>query len=460
MRHIFAIVFICVSLARAQAQPATSSSATQSAPRNVLLLISDDQGLDAGCYGSTSVHTPNIDALAAQGSRFTNAFAAVSSCSPSRSTILSGMYNHANGQYGLAQGAHNQRTRPGIATLPKVLGDSGYKTGIIGKYHLATDDVYPFQVRSGQNAGRNPKRLGEVTSEFLTAAGSQPWFLVVGFNDPHRAGSQFPAAGQKLDSTSVTLPAFLPGLPQVRQDFAEYCESVNNLDRCVGSVLHALDAAKATSNTLVVFLSDNGIPFPGAKTNLYDAGIRLPLIIRAPGVTAAGSTVSALASWVDIAPTICGWSGIPAPKSVQGKSLVPLLQNSAASVQNEIFASHTLHEIQMYYPMRAVRTPEYKLIWNLAHELTYPVSADIRKSPSWIAQTAAANPTVGGRPLDNYLHRPEFELYDLRTDPLETRNLASDASHKQTVDDLQNRLHEMMRRTRDPWFTQATGEEE
>lgn len=433
--------------------------------RNVLLLISDDQGLEAGCYGSRWVSTPVIDRLASEGVRFSSAFAAVSSCSPSRATLLTGLYNHASGQYGLAHSAHNQKTRGAVRSLPRMLSENGYRTGLLGKYHVGPDEVYPFDVKKPGLNNRRPAALRESVREFLRADDGRPFFLTVGFGDPHRTGSVFPATRRGDRSTTpggepsaLPLPDFLPGLPEVRQDYADYCASVNNLDRCVGAVLAALEESGATSSTLVIFLSDNGIPFPGAKTNLYDAGIRLPLIIRAPGLGRAGTVCDALASWVDIAPTILEWAGVETGReTMHGRSLLPVLANPEAKAEGRerVFASHTMHEITMYYPMRAIRTRDYKLIWNLAHPLPYPISGDILKSPSWQAIAATPGAEVGRRPLERYLHRPEFELYDLRQDPTESRNLAEDEAHRETLERLKADLLEMMRRTDDPWRATA-----
>lgn len=427
-------------------------------PRNVLLLISDDQGLDAGCYGNKSVTTPAIDRLAADGVRFTNAFAAVSSCSPSRSVIQTGMYNHTNGQYGLAHDAHNQHTRPDVRSLPLILSEHGYRTGLIGKYHLGPDSVYPFEVRTGAHINRKPDELGAAVRDFLTSGSSSPFFLTVGFGDPHRAGGGFALARHARATTeSATvkgpaLPAFLTDLPEVRSDYSEYCESVNNLDRCMAAVLGALEETGAARSTLVIFLSDNGIPFPGAKTNLYDAGIRLPLIVRAPGRKIAKPANDALVSWVDVAPTVLDWAGIERPRFMQGWSILPLLENPEAEPRDAIFASHTFHEIPMYYPMRCMRTRDFKLIWNLAHQLPYPIAGDIRNSRSWEAILKQDDAHVGGRTLEQYLHRPQFELYDLARDPNETKNLAAEPQHAETLARMKADLLTMMRDTRDPWL--------
>lgn len=445
----------------------TTAARAAQPKQNVLILISDDQGLDAGCYGSKQVSTPNIDKIAAKGTVFTQAYAVVSSCSPSRSTILTGMYNHANGQYGLEHGAHNQHTRPDVRSLPGILGQHGYYTGLIGKYHVGPDSVYPFQFRTGGGDNRRPQAIARHVRDFLTSATDTPFFLVVGFGDTHRNGTGgFTPQVRKGDAegpaavAETTPPSFLMDLPGVRHDFADYLASVNNLDRCVGAVMDTLDRAGATSNTLVIFVSDNGIPFPGAKTNLYDTGLHLPMIIRDPLATTATRTSDAMVSYVDIAPTVLEYTGVQYKGPQHGTSILPVLRSATPPARDEVFASHTFHEITMYYPMRSVRTRDYQLIWNLAYQLEYPTSGDIRKSESYKAIMASPDPQIANRPVQQYLHRPEWELYDVRNDPAEVHNLASDPAHKQTLDQLKGEIRKMMRDTKDPWAQEATGGEE
>ncbi|MGI8906280.1 MAG: sulfatase-like hydrolase/transferase [Candidatus Sumerlaeaceae bacterium] len=444
-----------------QASGTAIAASDSSATRNVLLLISDDHGLDAGCYGNKAVQTPTIDRLAREGVLFTSAFAAVSSCSPSRATIMTGRYNHAVGQYGLSHAAHNQQTRPEVQSVPKILSEAGYRTGMVGKYHLGPDAVYPFDLRVGEKLGRDSQALGRHAREFLSSVGTAPFFLTIGFSDTHRLGSHFPANQPDAHTTNTlrydgALPHFLMDLPEVRRDYAAYCESVNNLDRSVAQILSAIDEAGATSSTLVIFLSDNGIPFPGAKTNLYDAGIRLPLIVRAPGTVHANTRSDSMVSWIDIAPTILDWAGLQAPKAMRGTSLFSTVNDPAADKNRPVYASHTFHEITMYYPMRCVRTRDYKLIWNLANELPFTIAGDLEGSPSWTAVFTHPHGQVGGHPVQQYLRRPRLELFDLKSDPNERSNLSQDSRHKATLDKLTSNILDMMRESRDPWLDVAT----
>ena len=203
-----------------------------------------------------------------------------------------------------------------------------------------------------------------------------------------------------------------------------------------------------------MYLSDNGPAFPGAKTTLYDPGIRLPLIVRAPGRTRPGAVQSAMVSWADLTPTLLDVVGaLPAgaTNEFDGRSFRPALDGAPMADRDEVYASHSLHEITMYYPMRAVRTRRHKLIHNLASGLVFPSALDLIQSPSWIGVTRAGGTVFGRRPIAQFLRRPAFELYDLQTDPDEVMNLADDPAHQELKNELVGKLRAFQERTVDPW---------
>jgi N-sulfoglucosamine sulfohydrolase len=439
-------------------------SPTFAANKNVLLLIADDLGMQTGCYGDAVAKTPNIDALAKTGTRFTHAFASVASCSPSRATLLTGMPTHMCGQYGLAHATHNAHTFKNVKGLPALLAPAGYRSGVIAKLHVQPKEVYPFDVEMG-GGGRNPVQIAEQTKKFLTDTGDKPFFLLVGFTDPHRAAKGFgndvklPATvpAVKFDASKVPVPYHLPDTPEVRAELAEYYQSVARLDHGVGLVLKALEDAKQLDNTLIIFLSDNGIPFPGAKTTLYDSGIHLPLIVRKPGQKAE-KTTNAMASFTDITPTILDWCGVkPEPVGkkayeLPGRSLLPVLEKPQAEGWDTIYASHQFHEITMYYPMRVVRTRTHKYILNLAHGLEYPFASDLWGSDMWQGVLKRKDTFMGKREVKSFLHRPKEELYDLTNDPNELKNIAGEPTHAKTLEALRTKLADWRKQTNDPWL--------
>jgi N-sulfoglucosamine sulfohydrolase len=206
-------------------------------------------------------------------------------------------------------------------------------------------------------------------------------------------------------------------------------------------------------DTLIIFLSDNGIPFPGAKTNLYDPGVRLPFVVRNPAGVTDGGVTDALAAYVDVTPTILDYAGVAFDvDDLHGRSFLGVTRGEPAADRNEVFLSHTFHEITMYYPMRAVRDGRYKLIWNIAHGLPFPFASDLYGSTTWQGVLERGDPRYGLRTIDALVHRPAFELYDLDADPGETRNLADDEAHAATLHAMQARLRAWQERTGDPWI--------
>jgi N-sulfoglucosamine sulfohydrolase len=298
---------------------------------------------------------------------------------------------------------------------------------------------------------------GEVR-KFIEDSKGRPWHLHFGFGDPHRAGRGFAndrdwpgVKPEKFDPARIRVPSFLPDTPAVRAEIAEYYQAANRLDQGVGMIMDALRATGELDNTLVIFLSDNGIPFPNAKTNLYDAGARLPLIVRPPGAKRPGLVNEAMVSWADIAPTLLDCAGVQGPGyPLHGRSFLPILEQERPAGWDEVYFSHTFHEITMYYPMRGVRTRRFKYLNNLAHPLEYPHSSDLWASATW--QSAKQTGFVGKRRVQDYLHRPAEELYDIEADPDEVNNLASKPEHRATLEQLRRKTWDFRERTKDPWM--------
>jgi N-sulfoglucosamine sulfohydrolase len=437
-----------------------SPVAAQAKARNVLLLIADDLGMQVGCYGDKVIRTRHIDALAKRGVRFTQAHAAVSSCSPSRATIYTGLHTHSNGQYGLAHGKHHQETFENVRSLASLLRDAGYYTGIIGKIHVLPDSVYPFEARITDKlkGNRDVVAMAGAARRFLKQRGKRPFCLVMGYSDPHRAAKGFAndlfardANEVKYDPKDIVVPYYLPDQPEVRQDLAEYYQSISRLDRGVGLMIELLRELGELENTLIIFLSDNGPPFPGSKTTLYRPGVHLPLIISAPTQQHRGHTNDALVSWVDVLPTILDWARVKAPPRLQGRSLLPLLDLEHAKGWDEVYCSHQFHEITMYYPMRAIITRRYKLIVNLAPQQDYPLASDLWGSPSWQGILRRGDKMMGQRSVASFLHRLKEELYDLQSDPKELKNLAADPNHATVLSELRTKLRAWQRATGDEW---------
>lgn len=478
------ILFAFIVCLFAVATSATAAPAIGGERPNIVMIISDDHGTDAlGCYGNPVVKTPHLDALAAEGTRFTNAFCTTASCSASRSAILTGLHNHRNGLYGHPHDHHHFSSFDHVKSLPVMLADAGYRTARIGKFHVAPESVYAFQtVLSGGAAndpaslGRSPVEMADQARSFLAAKDARPFFLLYATDDPHRANTTLPDGRPSFDSypepnrfgnrpqgypgikpvvyrpEDVIVPPFLPDTPECRAELAEYYQSVSRLDQGVGRLVQVLKDTGQYDRTLIVYISDNGVAFAGAKTTVYEPGIRLPCIVRAPNHRNPGSVQTAMVSWVDWTPTLLDVANAPAPAAgFHGRSLRAGLDGARLAGWDEVYASHTFHEVTMYYPMRVVRTRRYKLIHNIASGLTYPFALDLIKSPTWISVIKSGATRYGKREIDAYLHRPEFELYDLENDPDEVVNLEGDPAHRATREKLIAKLKAFQEATQDPW---------
>ncbi len=430
----------------------------QRLPKNVLLMIADDLGLHTGAYGDKVAKTPHLDRLAGEGVRFTNAYCTTASCSASRSVIHSGLHNHTNGHYGHAHDFHNFSYLPFVKPCSSLLKDAGYRTGVIGKMHVNPIGRFRWDL-DDQGANRNVQSVAQRAEKFIQASASQPWFLQLGYGDPHRAAEGFAnrdypgVTTTRFDPAKVQVPPFLPDNAATRAEIAEYYEASSRLDQGVGMMLDVLRRANQLDNTLVIFMSDNGMPFPNAKTNLYDAGARLPLIVRAPGQGKRGIVNNGFVSWTDITPTILDWTGAKAPEyALQGQSLMPILEQENPAGRDRVFLSHTFHEVTMYYPIRGMRNARYKYLRNLFPGIEFPHASDLWGSKTWQSVRHNQQNKIGGRTVETYLHRAPEELYDIQADPQELNNLAKSAQHKATLESMRAEVQQFRVKTKDGWL--------
>ncbi len=489
------------------------------AEKNIILFVTDDEGPTLGCYGDPVAQTPNIDAIAADGMRFTYAFATTASCSASRSVILSGLHNHKTGQYGHQHHFHKFVSYLDLVSLslPRALSRSGYRTARCGKYHVAPEVVYHFDqtIEAGENTEarlcRNAVTMAEQCKDFITNKDDdRPFFLYMATCDPHRGGGTNKNSDLELkpnlfgnlpnrksrpgvnevffDPAEVPVPAFLPDTPETRSELAEYYQSCSRIDAGIGRLVEILKEADLFDKTMIVFTSDHGMAFAGAKTTVYEPGLQVPFVVRNPYVQERGTVSEALISHVDITPSLLDFGGglnpatngpkhmLDAKKfwkeqgggnmfaenrnggnkftSYQGKSWVSVLSDPAKEHHESIFASHTFHEIQMYYPMRVLRDRKYKLIWNIANKLDYPFASDLWAASSWQAQVRKGDDTpYGARTVGEYVHRPRFELYDMESDPDESKNLAEDPAFQTTLEEYCQRMKKTQESLEDPWVS-------
>lgn len=464
-RCLVRLLVLCAGLGLALAGGLLSLTRTlspaamaQSAPRpNVVLIIADDLAwADTGAYGNAKVGTPSIDRLAREGMRFTHAFVAISSCSPSRASMITGRYPHSTN----AEQLHWPLPAAQVTFVEK-LKAAGYWTGASGKWHMgaAIRDRFDVVDDPGEAGFQTDPKTGKMlAADDSGAAGwiplmrqrpkDRPFFLWLAALDPHRdyAENSVPRPHRAAD---VIVPPHLPDTPEVRQELALYYDEIARLDGNVGKVLAELDRQGVADNTLTLFISDNGRPFPGAKTTMYDEGIRTPLLARWPKGIGRGLVADGLVSSVDLAPTILQLAGLPIPATVQGRSFGPMLADPAARTRAEVFAEKNWHDYEDR--VRAVRTERFKYIRNDYADLAGTPSADAGRSPTMDAlrrlrQAGTLTPLQARIFVQP---RPAEELYDVSADPQEVDNLATDPRHAATLTDLRGRLAAWGRETDD-----------
>lgn len=423
-------------------------------PRSVLLLIADDWSPIAGCFGSPVIRTPHVDALARRATRFTNAFCTSPSCAASRANLLTGHYSHTHGQYGHSHGIHNFHTGAHMPSIPKSLGEAGYATGIIGKMHVQPETVYPWthDLQAVEGSSRSPKGMADRAREFFADIGDRPFYLHMGFSDPHRDfgnGSAYADYEEvTYDAGEVPVPDFLPDHPDVRAEMAEYYQSITRMDAGFGRAIRALEEAGRAEDTMIVVMSDHGMPFPGAKASSFDSGHRCPLLIARPSASEVES--DALVNWSHIAPTVYDWCGVKAPEGLPERSVLPILDDAHPEGWDEVFFSHTFHEVTNYYPYRVLHGRKYKYVKNLYPELTTPLPSDLWRSPTWSAIEGESLP-MGKRSTEKFLHQDSEALFNVDTDPMETTNLIDDPTLQDVAHEMRERVKAFRLETKDPW---------
>jgi arylsulfatase A-like enzyme len=399
---------------------------------NVLYLHSHDTGRYVQPYGHP-VPTPNIQRLADQGVLFRRAFCAAPTCSASRACLLTGQYGHNNGMMGLAHRGWSLNDYRQHIVHP--LREAGYHSALIGEQHIAKrPDIIGFdQVVKIDTT--HVETVAPAAIELIAEPIPQPFFLSVGFFETHR---DFLGPSSVRDALYSLPPPNLPDTPETRRDMAAYKASARSLDQGVGTVLEALDEHGLADNTLIIFTTDHGLAFPGAKATLFDRGLGVMLILRGPGGFGGGKVHDALVSHLDIYPTVCELAGIERPGFLQGQSLLPLARGETASIRDALFAEMTWHAA--YEPQRAVRTDRWKYIRRFSDRMT-PVLANCDDSPSktlllshgWAEREIAVE-----------------QLYDLVFDPNEAANLAEDHLYREQLDQMRERLRAWMAQTDDP----------
>jgi N-sulfoglucosamine sulfohydrolase len=435
---------------------AAAPAATAAAARpNILWIIAEDMNLELGSYGAPDARTPELDRLAAEGARFTNAFATAPVCAPARSTLATGLF-------ATTLGSHHMRSQvvppPEVRLFSEYLRAAGYYTSNNAKtdYNFAPVQAPP-PVTAWDESGPG--------AHWRKRAPGQPFFAVFTLLTTHESRIRYPpdefalvTAGlrpeDRHDPRRAEIPPYYPDTEAVRRDWANYQDLVSAMDLQAGELLRQLAEDGLEDETVVFFFGDNGRGLPRAKRWLYDAGLHMPLIVRWPGRLQPGAVREDLVSFVDFAKTVLALAGVPAPPQLQGRAF---LGEHAEPEPAFVFATRDRMD-EAYDRSRAVRDRRFEYIRNFhpdrpwAQHIAYmeemPTMQELRRL--WSAAVRDGRP-VAPSPQWAFMlpSKPAEELYDTDADPHEVTNLAADPRHRETLERMRRALEDWMRDTHD-----------
>ncbi|MFD2932964.1 sulfatase family protein [Spirosoma flavum] len=426
---------------------------------NILFILADDWSYPyASIYGDKTIRTPNLSKLAEHGTVFTNAYCASPSCTPSRAAILTGRYPHNLGEGVNLVGKldHN------IPTYVQLLEKEGYAVAFDRKGWA------PGDFRKMGYTENPAGKTAEFNSFIDKLTKDQPFFFWFGTNDPHRPFDLGSGKKSGIDPKKIHLPKFLPDVPEIRNDVADYLSEVERLDREIGDLLKKLDRSGQLENTIIVVASDNGMPFPHAKANLYDYGTRVPLLVSDFSAKGQPKRNDSFVNLIDLMPTFLDWADVKKRPELDGLSLVPVLSGQKSVHRSEVFLERERHclcrpefDYGAGYPMRAIRTKDYLYIRNFRPNRMPAGDETIPNTPSVFGD-------VDGGPTKIYMmdhrrdapvkslftlgfdKRPAEELYVLKNDPYNLHNRINEATYASTSRQLRKRLDVWMRQENDP----------
>lgn len=432
---------------------------------NILLITADDLHRDSlGCCGSQAPDiSPNIDAFVADGLRFNNAHVNNAICEPSRKIIGTGLYGHNSGSMGFMY------ANPDTVTIIERLRKAGYILGVLGKVKHSTPkqaDTWDFSYKqSDLGGGRSPTKYYEYSTEFynLCKAEKKPFYFMVNSHDPHLPWYD-PAIGFRYTNEEVPsrlyspnefpVPDHLPDIPGVRDALANYYNSTKRFDDTFGKVIQALDESGFRNDTLVMYISDNGIATPFAKCNTYLASTITPLFVQWPGVVRPGSVNESLVETVDFFPTILDALNLPPLEQADGQSILPVLQRASAGTGREyVFTQIDSKAGGAAVPMRCIQNKQFGYIYNMWCKDDYRYRNNNEKDVMAAMDAAAlTDPEIAAR-IQVYRYRTIEELYDLENDPGCIENLIDNPAYADQLEELRDAMVTRMQQSTDPVLT-------
>lgn len=429
---------------------------------NIIFIIGDDISIDdIGTYGNNKIKTPHLNQLAKGGIKFTNMFLTASSCSPSRSSILTGRYPHNTG----AAELHTPLPAH-LAFFPEKLKEQGYFSALVGKWHEGplTKRAYDTLLVNAADNGEGAEK--QWINLLRKRPKGKPFFLWLAPYDAHRPWSEQTDSYRHDPQTEIVVPPTLVDSKETRQDLAYYYNEIARLDDYVGQLEKELENQGIAENTIIFFTADNGRPFPGSKTRLYDRGLKTPFIVKWPARIKPGQTCESLISSIDIAPTLLELGSAKVPVTVQGHSFAKLLKDPGQPFRKYVFGEHNWHDYEAFE--RSVRTKDFLYILNKRTNLDNGGPIDANQSPSAKALADAKKQgTLTLLQRDIFLTpRPAEEFFDCFKDPNQARNELDNQQYQTQVKELRGILKKWQQQTGDTepahltpdWYDRKTGE--
>lgn len=413
---------------------------------NFIYIHTHDSGRFFKPYGA-NIDTPEIQLFSERSLVFRNAFSTAPTCSPSRSSLLTGKSPHVNGMLGLAHRGFSLNDYQDH--IVNKLNEAGYYTALSGIQHVADSserigykqilDNWKFEMSHEFDFDTIAYDISnaKAAASFIQSRGKNdcPFFISLGLFNSHRI---FPKSNEEINPDYLSCPYPLFDDSKVREDYARFITSIKTVDHAVGIVLKALQSSDFADNTCVIFTTDHGAPFPEMKCTLSDEGIGIALIIDFPGNAKRGVSSDTLVSNLDVFPTICELAGIDVPEDIEGVSLVDYMSGNSQHPRKEVFSEVTYHAA--YEPMRSVRTDRYKYVRRF--------DSHLKKIPSNIDDCPSKNILIDNGYLK--IMNSEEQLFDLTIDPAERNNLANNHDFYQIKLEMRNKLNTWMIETDDP----------
>lgn len=432
--------------------PLAAGAAAQDRRPNIVVIVADDLlSSEISCYGGRNLETTNIDRLAREGLRMTNVYASMSMSVPIRASMYTGLYPARHGSW-----LNHKDTFLGTKTVCEYMAAEGYRVARTGKNHPVCPDVYRFEEIPGFTVNcvsRTAPYSVDGIREFMLRDDPRPFLLYVCSIHPH-APWTWGDPGE-FDPEKLVMPENCIDDPRMREIFTHYLAEVRALDNEVGSVLEVLAECGRLDNTLVLFLGEQGPQLPGGKWTCWYPGVHSSLVARYPPRIRPGSTSEAIVQYEDLLPTFIDIAGGRRHRELDGVSFKKVLFGERLKAREYAYAIHNNCTAGDAYPIRSIRDGRYVLIRNLLHDRPFHKTfMDLDKPANqkgyWaVWKDAERTDPKARRLVERYIHRPEWEFYDLRNDPWEMENRIDDPAHRARIERMKRNLEKWMRRQSD-----------